>query len=103
MYIDRTLKCRDCSEPFLWTAGEQTFYREKGLQNVPVRCPKCRGARKVEMGVRPRAEHHVICADCGSETTVPFIPRQNRPVYCGRCYAQAKQAESTSGVAVHAS
>jgi CxxC-x17-CxxC domain-containing protein len=101
VFVDRTLKCRDCSEGFLWTAGEQSFFREKGLQNVPVRCPKCRAARKIEMGVRPRAEHRVICAECGSETTVPFVPRQGRPVYCGRCYTQSKQSADSAATTLH--
>ena len=101
MFVDRTLKCRDCGEDFVWTAGEQSFFREKGLQNVPVRCPQCRAAKKLEMGVRPRVEHQVICAECGAHTTVPFVPRQGRPVYCGTCYSRAKQidnAEASSEV-----
>jgi CxxC-x17-CxxC domain-containing protein len=91
VYVDRTLRCRDCSDDFVWTAGEQSFFREKGLQNIPVRCPQCRAARKVEMGVRPRVEHQVICAECGAHTTVPFVPRQGRPVFCGPCFSDAKQ------------
>jgi CxxC-x17-CxxC domain-containing protein len=95
-FADRTLKCRDCSESFIWTAGEQAFFREKGLQNIPVRCPECRAARKIEMGVRPRVEHQVICASCGAHTTVPFVPRQGRPVYCGPCYSQMKESATES-------
>ncbi len=94
MYTDRTLKCRDCREEFIWTAGEQSFFREKGLQNVPVRCPECRAARKLEMGVKPRVEHQVICAECGAHTTVPFVPRQGRPVYCGPCYAEGSESST---------
>jgi CxxC-x17-CxxC domain-containing protein len=91
-FVDRQLTCRDCNELFTWTAGEQNFYREKGLQNVPVRCPNCRAARKAQMGVQPRVQHAVICAECGSETTVPFIPRNGRPVYCSQCFGQVRAA-----------
>ena len=36
---DKTLACRDCSNTFVFTAGEQGFYVEKGLLNEPQRCP----------------------------------------------------------------
>jgi CxxC-x17-CxxC domain-containing protein len=102
-YSDRTLKCRDCSGDFIWTAGEQAFFREKGLQNIPVRCPDCRAARKVEMGVKPPVQHQVICAECGAHTTVPFVPRQGRPVYCGPCFSQTRDtAPADESVEVHA-
>jgi CxxC-x17-CxxC domain-containing protein len=28
----------------------------------------------------------VICAGCGQQTTVPFEPRGDRPVFCKSCY-----------------
>ena len=31
---------------FVFTAGEQQFYAEKGFTNQPVRCPACRKAKK---------------------------------------------------------
>ncbi|MDI9498359.1 MAG: zinc-ribbon domain-containing protein [Bacillota bacterium] len=43
---DKTLQCRDCGAEFVFTEGEQNFYREKGFENDPVRCPDCRRARK---------------------------------------------------------
>ena len=36
----------------------------------------------------PREMHKVICADCGKECEVPFIPKEGRPVYCKECYAK---------------
>lgn len=27
-----------------------------------------------------------VCAACGAETRVPFVPRRDRPVYCRDCY-----------------
>ncbi len=32
--------------------------------------------------------YKVICANCGTETEVPFEPRSGRPVYCRDCYQQ---------------
>lgn len=45
-YTDITLVCRDCGSEFVFSAGEQAFYAEKGFENQPVRCPACRKARK---------------------------------------------------------
>jgi len=38
---NRTLTCKICGDPFVFTAGEQTFYRDRGLVE-PRRCAKCR-------------------------------------------------------------
>jgi DNA-directed RNA polymerase subunit RPC12/RpoP len=43
---DRTIVCKDCGKEFVFTEGEQEFYKEKGFENDPVRCPECRKARK---------------------------------------------------------
>ena len=45
MYQDKTLVCKDCGAEFVFTAGEQEFYAEKGFQNEPQRCKACRDAR----------------------------------------------------------
>jgi len=45
---DKTLICKYCSKGFVFTDGEQEFYKEKGLQNEPQRCPDCRKAKKAE-------------------------------------------------------
>lgn len=46
MYEDKTLVCKDCGKEFVFTAGEQEFYAEKGFENEPVRCKECRAAKK---------------------------------------------------------
>ncbi|WP_028991802.1 zinc-ribbon domain-containing protein [Thermoanaerobacter thermocopriae] len=46
MYQDKMIVCKDCGKEFVWTAGEQQFYAEKGFQNEPVRCKACRDAKK---------------------------------------------------------
>jgi CxxC-x17-CxxC domain-containing protein len=92
-FSDRILACRDCGKPFTWTAGEQTFYAEKSLMNEPARCPECRAARKARLGLEPpRVMHTIVCAECGQETTVPFVPRNGRPVLCSSCFTKAKAA-----------
>ncbi len=45
-FQDRTLKSADCGQEFTWAAGEQEYFREKGLTNDPKRCQECRQANK---------------------------------------------------------
>jgi len=44
-YKDMELVCRNCGATFIFTAGEQEFYADKGFLNEPTKCPKCRGRR----------------------------------------------------------
>lgn len=89
MFEDKTILCKDCGEAFLFTAGEQGFYLEKGLLNEPQRCPDCRERRRHERVSTPQATK-VICAECSRETIVPFVPRLNRPVYCNDCFSRSR-------------
>ena len=49
---DKTLTCRECGSQFVFTAGEQEFYRSRGLLNEPGRCPTCRSNRRQARGGR---------------------------------------------------
>ena len=86
MYEDKTLVCKECGEEFVFTAGEQEFYAEKGFQNEPVRCKSCRDARKNARNSRPREMYETVCAACGAPTQVPFIPKNDKPIYCDACF-----------------
>ena len=89
MYEDKTLVCKDCGAEFVFSAGEQEFYAEKGFQNEPTRCRACRQARKAARPAAGAASemHDAVCANCGKATQVPFLPREDRPVYCSECFA----------------
>lgn len=90
-FEDRTLTCRDCSTPFMFTAGEQGFYLEKGLLNDPQRCPNCRNNRRRERTASGTREMTTVtCGGCGGEASVPFVPRLDRPVYCSSCFEQER-------------
>lgn len=84
-YQDTTLKCVDCGNEFVFTAGEQEFYAKKGFGNTPKRCYKCRKAKKTEYRAN-RAKFDIICANCGKTDQVPFEPRGDRPVFCSDCF-----------------
>ncbi len=38
---DRTLTCRNCGDPFVFTTGEQGALLSRGLDAPPSRCPRC--------------------------------------------------------------
>ena len=90
MYEDKTLICRDCGAEFVFTAGEQAFYAEKGFQNEPSRCKACRDARKANGGARrddsrPREMYDAICAECGKPT-----PAGTPKYKCDKCGREPK-------------
>lgn len=91
MFQDKTLKCKDCGNDFVFTAGEQEFYASKGFENEPQRCKECRNARK--NATRGQREMFAaVCANCGKECQVPFKPTEGKPVYCSECFAAKKNA-----------
>ena len=47
---DKTVVCKDCGNEFVFTESEQAFYKEKGFENEPQRCPACRRAKKQQRG-----------------------------------------------------
>ncbi len=71
MFEDKVLICRDCGREFTFTAGEQEFYAEKGFHRN-----------------ENREMYDAVCADCGAPTKVPFLPRNDKPIYCSACYAK---------------
>ena len=89
MYEDKTLVCKECGKEFVFTAGEQEFYAERGFQNEPQRCKACRDARK-NSARGPREFFTATCANCGGEAKVPFQPKSDRPVYCSECFAKMR-------------
>jgi CxxC-x17-CxxC domain-containing protein len=102
-FQDKNLECSDCGVTFIFSAEEQAQFQSRGYTNEPKRCPECRQARKAErygnsnsfghstLGYIPgRQMYPAVCADCGKSTSVPFEPRQGRPVYCSDCYRKVR-------------
>jgi CxxC-x17-CxxC domain-containing protein len=102
---DETLVCRDCGASFTFTEGEQQFFRERGFENKPSRCPDCRSSRRASGGGgggggRMRSDRQmtdVICTSCGKETQVPFVPTAGRPVLCSDCFSQQRAGSGGGG------
>ena len=101
-YETQQLQCVECGKIFDFSGEDQEFYSKKGY-SAPKRCPECRENRKARSNGggsrggfgggagRERREYSVICAACGCETTVPFKPSNDRPVFCSDCYKKQQQ------------
>ena len=86
-FEDKSLSCVDCSEIFIFAAGEQQFFAEKKLTNVPRRCPTCRVNRRLIRDGKDTGQcTDVKCEKCGASTRVPFKPTGRKPVYCIPCF-----------------
>jgi CxxC-x17-CxxC domain-containing protein len=103
-YHDKVLKCGECGAEFVFTAGEQMFFADKGFKNEPKRCKGCKATRAQGSNgsATPsiqRVETKTVCSQCGKETTVPFKPTQGRPVYCRECFQQRRSLGASSATA----
>ncbi len=96
-FEDINIECIDCEEFFIWSSGEQLFFRDKNLKNPPKRCKPCKQAKNERLsaittaqraGIKQKIEVAVNCARCDKSTTVPFYPSQGRPVYCRSCFLE---------------
>jgi CxxC-x17-CxxC domain-containing protein len=102
-YHDRVLKCAECSAEFVFTAGEQMFFADKGFKNEPKRCKACKANRAAggtsASGTAQRVETKTVCSQCAKETTVPFKPTQGRPVYCRECFQHRRTTSPPAAAA----
>ncbi|MDM8005096.1 MAG: zinc-ribbon domain containing protein [Phycisphaerae bacterium] len=108
-FEDKTIVCSDCGQNFIHSAQDQARYAQRGFTNEPKRCRECRDKRKAQGGGRSggaggnrgadggrgdrarRESFPATCAECGAQTTVPFKPVQDRPVYCQDCFRSRKR------------
>ncbi len=111
-FVDRFLRCSDCNNEFVFTAGEQLFFYDKQFKNDPKRCKLCKAKRAglgrgAAAGAAPgtsalpfsRTETRTECSACGVETTVPFKPTQGRPVLCRSCFQLKRVPSGVAAVA----
>lgn len=108
VYHDQPVRCRECGKEFVWTVADQEEAASRGHHHTPSRCGDCRVARRQRRGEsghvpthemsggpggRQRREMHTaICAECGAQAQVPFVPRNDRPVYCSNCFEKVRVA-----------
>lgn len=93
MYEDKTLTCKECGQEFVFTAGEQEFYAEKGFENEPQRCKACRDKRKAANRTE-REMFETVCSECGGVARVPASLKNKTDVLCSECFAKKKEQEA---------
>jgi CxxC-x17-CxxC domain-containing protein len=102
-FSDIAIECIDCEKDFVWSAGAQTFYYDKGLIHPPKRCKQCKRAKNRRLAAVERARINgkpaliritATCSKCNKRTTIPFYPSQGRPVYCRECFDAGRATES---------
>ncbi len=115
-FEDKNIVCEDCGQEFVHSAQDQARYAERGFSHEPKRCRECREKRKSQSGGGggmggggggggrgprpggpPRDSFEVVCSECGAQTTVPFKPSEDRPVYCRDCFRKRRPAGGGGG------
>lgn len=97
---DQQLECTKCGRTFLFSAAEAQSFIDKGLTNVPKKCPDCRAKERAKKEQKVRVP--VECASCGQTFEVPFTPAVDatgkplRLLYCIEHFEQ-KTAEPVAG------
>ena len=96
LFQEKTLRCSNCGDTFTFRVDELEYFL-RGHIYEPKRCPDCLQAENLSLSensgyifIPVPQSYHVVCADCGKETEVPFIPRQDNPVYCDDCHRKEK-------------
>jgi CxxC-x17-CxxC domain-containing protein len=114
-FTDKTITCVQCGNSFVFTAGEQEFYAEKGYTNEPKRCRQCREeAKRTKSGgssgggfgggggsytsATPgnggsrsgRQMFDIICDNCQQPSQVPFQPTPGRKILCRNCFQSSR-------------
>ena len=97
-FTDKELTCQDCGTTFIFSADDQAYHEQKGFSNEPKRCANCRQQRRTQQGGGggggrfggERTQYPVVCSECGVDTTVPFRPRGDRPIYCSDCFSKQR-------------
>ena len=58
-FTDKTLVCVDCHREFVFEAGEQQFFADKGFAHPPKRCPSCRLRKKMRVAGKLSGAPHL--------------------------------------------
>lgn len=94
---DIRIRCRDCESEFVFSAQNQLAFRKRGYKE-PTRCPAChqrRTSRRKYSRGGATAVHTAPCSACGKEARLPFMPLEDKPVYCTDCFAARQSGSST--------
>lgn len=88
-------KCRKTLRAARNTELVSLYQRSDALSFMETALPASRGGesrtqRPASRSNVSRQRYNTVCAACGKETQVPFVPRGDRPVYCRDCFNARK-------------
>ena len=87
-FQNKQLICKECGRDFLFSIKEQEFFKHKGFQHEPARCPDCRQKRKQKI---QEEMTEITCASCGKKTKALIDINKDQPVYCRECFEKIKE------------
>jgi len=91
-FQSKSIFCIECRNIFIFSTGEQEFFRSYALSNEPKRCQYCRIlARMRREGKSIETLIQLNCVKCGEKTTVPFLPKDDKTITCPSCFRQRRQ------------
>lgn len=90
-FKDKELVCGDCDKTFIWSAGEQKFFEEKGFKEIPKRCSDCRAKKREEL-----KKFNTKCGNCGNEMTLSFKPIPNKKYFCDSCFDKTAEPNTAN-------
>ncbi|EOD18500.1 hypothetical protein EMIHUDRAFT_196812 [Emiliania huxleyi CCMP1516] len=70
---DETLQCRDCGGDFIFTVGEQEFFKSKGFDNKKTRCAEAIARRNV-LSLARKVARAVAAAWPALPSSLVFVP-----------------------------
>ena len=81
MQTNKIIKCASCGKNFIFTVGEQKFFKEKGFPEPKI-CPACRKKRKEQ----PTKLYIAVCKKCQRKFQVPFPADTETEILCPECF-----------------
>jgi CxxC-x17-CxxC domain-containing protein len=88
----KSISCIGCKDSFIFSIEEQVFFHSLGLTNVPKRCLHCRLLMRLRReGKSTDTLTQLNCCNCGEKASVPFLPKNEKKIFCVTCYREFKK------------
>ena len=85
-FDDRGVQCVSCGVMFVFSAGEQQFFQEKGFINAPKHCKLCKAKKEgAKGGVESK---RTSLAQSAGATQPSRSNRRKANLYCAECVSQ---------------
>ena len=89
------LKMTIAGTPYTVSVAATNDAKLKHCENLAYQALMCAVLDVCDYKPKQRTYFQTICENCGGIATVPFEPKQDRPVLCSECFANRKNAQNT--------